>query len=165
MQIFSFPPISAPTAKVLILGTMPGEKSLQLNQYYGHGGNHFWKILFELHKEPPARDYDRRKALLLENRIALWDVLKGCHREGSSDSAIETEEANDFGQFLADHPQIRLIAFNGKNAAAFFQQHVVHKFGLPQVVLPSTSSANGWLTYDQKLSEWRKGLLKSPSAV
>jgi len=137
---------------------MPGEKSLQLGQYYGHGGNHFWKIMFDLHHEHPTKEYERRKALLLENRIALWDVLKACHREGSADSAIETEEANDFGQFLAAHPQIRLIAFNGKNAAAFFQQNVAYKTDLRQVVLPSTSSANGWLTYSQKLEEWGRAL-------
>jgi len=80
MKIFSFPPISHPTAEMLILGTMPSEKTLQLSQYYGHGGNHFWKILFDLHNESPTKDYERRKALLLENRIALWDVLKACHR-------------------------------------------------------------------------------------
>jgi hypoxanthine-DNA glycosylase len=147
---------------MLVLGTMPGEKSLQLNQYYGHGGNHFWKIMFDLYSQPPTKEYERRKALLLENRIALWDVLKACQREGSADSAIETEEANDFGQFLSAHPQIRFIAFNGKKAAAFFQQHVTHKTALPQVVLPSTSSANGWLTYHQKLEEWRKGLQMLP---
>jgi hypoxanthine-DNA glycosylase len=160
MKIFSFPPISDPTGEILILGTMPGDRSLLLNQYYGHGGNHFWKILFDLHNEPPTKDYERRKTLLLENRIALWDVLKACRREESADSAIEAEEPNDFGQFLAAHLQIRLIAFNGRNAAAFFQRHVTHKTALPQVVLPSTSSANGWLTYSQKLEEWRRGLQK-----
>jgi hypoxanthine-DNA glycosylase len=159
MQKFSFPPISHPSAEILILGTMAGERSLQLNQYYGHGGNHFWKIIFDLYNEAPTKDYERRKAVLVERRIALWDVLKACRREGSADSAIDAEEPNDFGKFISLHPQIRLVAFNGKNAAAFFHQHVTHKPDLPAVVLPSTSSANGWLTYSQKLAEWRKILL------
>ncbi len=85
-------------------------------------------------------------------------MLQACEREGSADSAIQKEEANDFAAFLADHPELRLIAFNGKNAAAFFQEFVTHKTALPQVVLPSTSSANGWLTYAQKLEEWKKAL-------
>ena len=141
---------------------MPGERSLQLNQYYGHGGNHFWKIIFDLHNEDPTKDYERRKGVLIERRIALWDVLKACQREGSADSAIDAEEPNDFGEFISRHPHIRLVAFNGKNAAAFFQQHVIPKLDLPSVVLPSTSSANGWLTYGQKLDQWRKGLQKLP---
>jgi hypoxanthine-DNA glycosylase len=159
MQLFSFPPISYPSAEILILGTMPGAKSLQLNQYYGHGGNHFWKIIFDVFNEAPTKDYERRKAILIERGLALWDVLKACEREGSADSAIEAGEPNDFGEFIGRHPQIRLVAFNGKNAAAFFQQHVTHKLYLPSVVLPSTSSANGWLTYRQKLEEWRKIVL------
>jgi hypothetical protein len=88
MQIFSFPPISDPRSEVLVLGTMPGEMSLRLSQYYGHKGNQFWRIMFELHGVDFSADYERRRQLLLENRIALWDVLKACVREGSADSGI-----------------------------------------------------------------------------
>ena len=156
MKIFSFPPISDPKAEVLILGTMPGERSLRMNQYYGHNGNHFWKILFDLHDEAWTRDYDRRTRLLRENRIAVWDVLKACQREGSSDNAILEEEANEFVEFFAAHPRIRMIVFNGKNAAAFFEKYIGRRVDLPRVILPSTSAANGWVTYDKKLAEWRK---------
>ena len=158
MKIFSFAPIADTSAEVLILGTMPGERSLAISQYYGHGGNHFWKILFELHDKPNSKDYAQRTCLLIESRIALWDVLKACEREGSADSAILQEEANDFAAFFTYHPRIRLIAFNGKNAAVFFQKHVSTVIPLPHVILPSTSSANGWLSYEQKVAEWRKAL-------
>ncbi len=63
MQLFSFSPISQPSAEVLILGTMPGAKPLQLNQYYGHGGNHFWKTIFDVFSEAPTKDYERRSSL------------------------------------------------------------------------------------------------------
>jgi hypoxanthine-DNA glycosylase len=156
MKIFSFPPIADSMAEVLILGTMPGERSLRMNQYYSHNGNHFWRILFSLHDEEWTSDYDRRTCLLQENRIALWDVLKACEREGSSDNAILEEEANGFVEFFAAHPGIRMITFNGKNAAAFFEKYVGQRVHLPRVTLPSTSAANGWITYDKKLAEWRK---------
>jgi hypoxanthine-DNA glycosylase len=161
MKIFSFPPISDDRAEVLILGTMPGERSLRMSQYYGHNGNHFWKILFDLHDEVWTKNYDRRIRLLHENRIAVWDVLKACQREGSSDNVILEEEANEFVEFFAAHPGIQMIAFNGKNAAVFFEKYVGQRIDLPRVILPSTSAANGWMTYDKKLAEWRKAFNRS----
>jgi len=145
MQTFSFPPISDPRSEVLVLGTMLGEMSLGLNQYYGHKVNHFWRIMFDLHGIE----------LLLKNRIALWDVLKACAREGSADSAIGGEVANDFAEFFSSHKKIRLVAFNGKSAAAFFDRHVGVGTKVPRIVLPSTSPANGWVSYREKVEQWR----------
>jgi len=155
MRIFSFPPICNPGSEILVLGTMPGEISLRLSQYYGHKGNHFWRIMFELHGVDFSVDYERRRQLLLENRIALWDVLKACVWEGSADSAIVREEANDFIGFFSMHKGIRLVAFNGKNAAAFFDRHVGERVKVPRIVLPSTSPANGWTSYLAKVEQWR----------
>ncbi|HEU0126064.1 MAG TPA: DNA-deoxyinosine glycosylase, partial [Flavobacterium sp.] len=100
MKSFSFAPISSKKSKVLILGTMPGIKSLELNQYYGHAQNNFWKFMFLILKEEFSYDYETRKNLLLQNNIALWDVLQFCDRVGSLDSAIKNEIANDFENFL-----------------------------------------------------------------
>lgn len=85
---YSFSPISHPTATVLILGTMPSEQSLAVNQYYGHPRNAFWKIIFSVLETPFATNYEQRKSVLLDYRIALWEVLEACVREGSLDSAI-----------------------------------------------------------------------------
>ena len=134
---------------------MPGEMSLKLNQYYGHAGNHFWKIMFELFGQSFSKEYDKRKEILLKNKIALWDVLKACVREGSSDSAILAEEVNEFDSFFKQHPHIQLIAFNGKKAETFFRNYILIKLPVSQITLPSTSSANTWLTFEQKMTEWR----------
>jgi len=155
MQIFSFPPISNARSEVLVLGTIPGEMSLRLNQYYGHKGNHFWRIMFDLHRVDLTPDYERRRKLLLDNRIALWDVLKACVREGSADSAIMEEKPNDFVEFFSAHKAIRVVAFNGKNAATFFERHVGKMVKIPRIILPSTSPANGWLNYQGKIEQWR----------
>ena len=154
MKIFSFPPIYSPKSKVLILGTMPGKKSLELNQYYGHGGNQFWNIMFSLFEMPLSKDYDDRKQVLLDNNIALWDVLKACVRESSADSDILSEEPNDFDSLIQNSTGINTIFFNGKNAKEYFDRYISIEID-NQYVLPSTSPANTWKTFDQKVDLWR----------
>lgn len=152
-MIYSFPPISDPMAEVLILGTMPGEKSLKLNQYYGHGGNQFWKLAFAIHDTRFSSDYSSKKEILIKNRIALWDVLKVCERTGIADSAINNEESNDFASFFKVHPQIKLIAINGSNAETYFNTYSHIKTNINKITLPSTSPANTWKTFDEKLEQ------------
>jgi len=154
MLKYSFSPISHPTATVLILGTMPGAQSLAFQQYYGHPRNAFWKIICNVLETPFTTDYEERKSILLENRIALWDVLEACVREGSLDSAIEQEVPNDFDSFLKAHPNIKYICFNGQKAAKYFKQYVGVGDRYTLQTLPSTSPANAGMSFEKKLMEW-----------
>ncbi len=154
MKSFSFAPISSPNSKILILGTMPGTKSLELNQYYGHNQNNFWKFMFQILGEELSSDYEIRKSLLIKNDIALWDVLQFCDRVGSLDSAIKNEIANDFEHFLDTHPKIESILFNGQKATAFFKKYVHLTKEYKTFTLPSTSPANAGKTFQDKLKEW-----------
>lgn len=153
---YSFEPISNKEATILILGTMPGEQSILLNQYYGHSRNNFWKLLFTIFDTSFSDDYENKKALLLENNIALWNVLQVCERKGSLDSAIKNEVANDFEQFLKNHPKINHIFFNGQKAASFFKKYVALEDEYQNTVLPSTSPANAGKPFEEKLLEWKK---------
>jgi len=155
MKIQSFPSLSNPKAEVLLLGTMPGVKSLELNQYYGHPQNLFWKLLSTIFDQPFSNDYNIKKEILLQNNIAVWDVLQICERPGSLDSAIKKEVPNDFEAFLNEHPNIKLIAFNGQKAAAFFKKYVQLDKDYVFITLPSTSPANAGKNFDQKLKEWQ----------
>jgi len=155
MKVYSFPSISNKDAKVLVLGTMPGIASLELNQYYGHPRNAFWKLLFTILEEPFSLDYEVRKQLALKNYIAIWDVLQACVREGSLDSAIEQEIPNNFDLFFKEHPNIEYIVFNGQKAAKFFKQYVRVSKNYKQVTVPSTSPANAGVSFEQKLKEWQ----------
>jgi TDG/mug DNA glycosylase family protein len=155
MKKYSFAPISHSSATILILGTMPSEQSLAVNQYYGHPRNAFWKILFRVFETPFSTDYEERKKVLLDNRIALWDVLEACVREGSLDSAIEQEVVNDFESFLQAHPGIKNIYFNGQKAAKYFKQYVPVSDTYKLATLPSTSPANAGISFEKKLMEWR----------
>lgn len=158
MKIFSFPPIIPNDPRILILGTMPGIRSLELKQYYGHGGNTFWKIMFDLFQKPYSTDYEIKTKLLVNISIALWDVLKACERESSSDSDILLEEPNDFETFFNSKSKLKAIFFNGKKAQEYFERYVETP-GIPCITLPSTSPANTWFTYDEKVKEW-KAILK-----
>lgn len=156
MKIRSFPPLSNPDATILLLGTMPGAMSLTLDQYYGHPRNHFWKLISTVFNEELPTEYHLKKEMLIKNKIAVWDVLQDCEREGSLDSAIMKEVPNDFTEFLKQHPNIRLIAFNGQKAAAFFRKHVGITDIYDFLTLPSTSPANAGKSFEQKLNEWNQ---------
>ena len=155
MQIYSFPSISNNKAKVLVLGTMPGMESLKRNQYYGHNRNAFWKIIFSIFEEPFSQDYEIRKEVVLKNTIAVWDVLQTCVRKGSLDSAIEQEVPNDFDAFLAVHPNIEHIFFNGQKAAHYFKKYVTVSEKYKLHILPSTSPAHAGLSFELKRAAWQ----------
>ncbi len=158
-----FPPIAEETAKVLILGTIPGEESLRKNEYYANPKNSFWKIMASLFGFDSLAQYEERTRILLENRIALWDVIKSCERKGSLDSSInnETIVENDFASFLTICPNIRNIIFNGAKAEKEYFKRVLPKlseikFEIKYYRLPSTSPAMAQLSFNAKILEWSK---------
>ncbi len=150
----AFPPLVNQNSKILILGTMPGEKSLELQEYYGNKGNSFWKLLFTLFDKPLPKEYTEKKQLLEENDIALWDVLAYCERTGSLDSNIKNEKANDFESFYKQYPNIKNVFFSSKNASNFYDKYVGRKKDLQYFILPSPSGANASKSFLQKLDEW-----------
>ncbi|WP_116788382.1 DNA-deoxyinosine glycosylase [Flavobacterium psychrotrophum] len=151
----AFAPIVDTSCTMLILGTMPGEKSLELQEYYGNRGNQFWKLLFTIFGREMTHNYDDKKALLKNNHIALWDVLEYCEREGSLDSNIKNEVANDFTKFYKEYPNIKKVFFSSKNAAAYYDKYVGRVEGIEYTVLPSPSGANATMSFDKKLEIWK----------
>jgi hypoxanthine-DNA glycosylase len=158
-------PVIDTRARILILGTLPGEESLRLQRYYGHPRNLFWRILFDVFGETYESDYERQKALLKRHRIGLWDVLHSAERIGSLDSAIRNPIPNDIAGLLADYPGLEAIAFNGQRAHALFREHIVRHLGglearLSLAVLPSTSPtpSRKSLSYDEKVASWSRTL-------
>lgn len=113
----SFPPVAAPDARVLILGSLPGDRSLAEARYYAHPQNQFWRLMAGvLGVDLPARDYDARLAALIAHRIALWDVIGTARRTGSTDAAIQDATGNDIAGLVATLPDLHAIAFNGGTA-------------------------------------------------
>ncbi|MES2603577.1 MAG: DNA-deoxyinosine glycosylase [Pseudomonadota bacterium] len=161
-DVHSFPPLAAPDATRLILGSMPGVASLTAGRYYAHPRNAFWPLIEGLLQLPAGLDYEQRCAALRQHRIAVWDVLQSCHRPGSLDSAIDRDSmvANDFAGFLREHPQIRRVYFNGQKAALEWKRLVAPTLaggqGLVTSVLPSSSPAHAGLPLAEKLKRWHK---------
>ena len=154
MKISSFPPIINENSKILILGSIPGVKSLEMQQYYAHPQNKFWKIIFELFNEKFTTDYDERIKILEKHHIALWDVIDTCERKGSLDSEIRNEEANKIEELLQNFPNIKAIFCNGQKSHKNLQKILGKKFRLPIIVLPSTSPPYAGLSYFDKLKSW-----------
>ena len=157
-RIRSFAPVADRNARVLILGSMPGRESLEKRQYYAFKHNVFWRIIIELLRLDPSTSYRGRIRALKAARIALWDVLESCLREGSSDATIENEVANDFGNFFRSHRRIVRVFFNGAKAQICFKRHVANGLGARIFSfkrLPSSSPANASLSFARKRDAWR----------
>ncbi|MBN3765370.1 DNA-deoxyinosine glycosylase [Burkholderia sp. Ac-20365] len=148
-----FPPVVAESTHTLILGSFPGEASLQATQYYAHPRNQFWRLLGAVIGEPlPELDYPTRLERVLKHGIGVWDVLAACTREGSLDVAIRNATPNDFASFREYAPKLKKVCFNGKTAGRFAP--VIAEAGYETLVLPSSSPANAMLSFDQKLLLW-----------
>jgi hypoxanthine-DNA glycosylase len=162
--IRGFPPIERRGARVLLLGSMPGDASLAAGQYYAHPRNQFWPILGAICGFDPKASYTRRKAALTVAGIALWDVIGSCVRQGSLDSAIDDESivVNDFADFLLTHTRIARVCFNGRKAESAWRRHVqaqLQPARQPECqLLPSTSPAHAGMSYLHKLRIWRSAM-------
>jgi len=156
-----FPPIADAHAWVLILGSLPGQVSLQQQQYYAQPQNAFWKIMGRLFDAGLERPYAERAQRLIRNGIALWDVCAAAQRAGSLDAAIVHSSVvpNELATFLENHPGVGLVCFNGGKAAELYRRLVLP--GLPDTLrairyetLPSTSPAHAAMPFEEKLTRW-----------
>lgn len=154
-RISSFPPFVDDTSRILILGSIPGVKSLEKQQYYAHPQNAFWKIIFTLCQEEFTEDYAARIRILEKHHIALWDVIDSCERKGSLDSEIRNEEANQIAELLDEHPNIQAIFCNGGKSYKNLQKILGKDFRIPVFLLPSTSPLHT-IAFGKKLEEWEK---------
>lgn len=157
-KIYSFAPVIGENARILILGSMPGDASLEADQYYAHPRNAFWPIMGRLLGFKPDISYEQKIAKLKSSGVALWDVLFSCQREGSLDSEIRQESVNDIAGLLKQHSTISHIYLNGTKAEASFKRHVLPTLKpIPPewARLPSTSPAHAALSMDGKYRAWR----------
>ncbi|MEO6353065.1 MAG: DNA-deoxyinosine glycosylase [Burkholderiaceae bacterium] len=154
MTLTGLPPVVDHATRILILGSFPGTASLQAQQYYAHPRNQFWALLSaSIQTDLQGLDYPQRLACLLQNGIGLWDVIAGCRRAGSLDSAIRDARANQFVWLRQQCPDLRRVCFNGKTSGKFAPQFANN--GCATVVLPSSSPANAQLSFAQKLVFWQ----------
>ena len=153
----SFKPSIDNNSKILILGSMPGVKSLEEQQYYAHPQNRFWKVMGVVCNESKLHelDYDLKLKTLLKNNIALWDTIKSCRRDGSLDSDIQNEIPNDIKELLKKYPNIKTICFNGNKSCSAFKKYfpdLLEKYTCHK--MPSTSPANARYSLNSLIEKW-----------
>lgn len=151
----SFLPIQNNDIEVLILGSLPGDRSLQAQEYYAHPQNRFWKLIQRIFNITDFHSYSEKLNILLENRIGLWDVCAQAKRKGSMDLDILEEIPNDLTTFFSQHPHLYTIIFNGQKARKVFDKHFKKADQYQYYTLPSTSPANAQYSLEKLLLEWQ----------
>lgn len=150
----SFAPVYRSDARLLVLGSLPGEASLAAARYYAHPQNQFWRLMGGvLDMDLAALDYESRLAALIERKVALWDVVATAERHGSLDTAIRNVAANDLAALVATLPDLQLIAFNGQRAAAIGTRQLGKTSDMATITLPSSSPAYT-RAFADKQKEW-----------
>ena len=153
MITHSIPPVFDERSKILILGSFPSVKSREQAFFYGHPQNRFWKVLSTvLNKKLPVTIAEKRE-FLLENEIAVWDVIGKCEIQGSSDASIRNVKPNDLGIIL-NSAKIERIFVNGSTADKYYRKYIEKRLGIKAICLPSTSPANATFTLDRLVEAW-----------
>ena len=147
-------PVYNQESHILILGSFPSVKSREANFYYYHPQNRFWKILEHLYCQPHLETINEKKEFLLNNKIALWDVIASCDIIGSSDSSIKNVLVNDLEKII-NESKIEYIYTNGNLANKLYHQYFAHKISIPVIKLPSSSPANASYSLEKLISCWK----------
>ena len=151
------PPLYNENSKVLILGSFPSVKSREQMFFYGHPQNRFWKVIAAIFDSKVPENVEEKRRLLLDNGVALWDVIAECEITGSADSTIKSVVANDLTEIL-DSAEIEQIFVNGKTAEKYFRRYIEKEICRKAICLPSTSPANAAFSLDRLIDEWRAAI-------
>ena len=148
-------PVFDKDSRVLILGSFPSVKSREEGFFYGHPQNRFWKVTAGVFGEKVPQTIEEKKAFLLRNHIALWDVIGSCDIEGSSDASIRNATVNDISLILKT-AQIKAVFLNGKKAFSLYQKYMYPEVKREGICLPSTSPANAMWSVEKLAAEWQQ---------
>ena len=147
-------PVFDKNSKILILGSFPSVKSREQMFFYGHPQNRFWKVISKIFNSDFPNTIEEKKQLLLNNHIAVWDVIASCDINGSSDSSIKNVIPNDLTVIL-NIADIRKIIVNGKTAEKYYNKYIKKQINREAICLPSTSPANAAWSLDDLIKEWK----------
>ena len=155
MIVHPIPPVYGRDSRILILGSFPSVKSRETGFFYGHPRNRFWTVLSLVLGGDVPQTVPEKREFLLRNRIAVWDVIRSCEIDGSSDARIRGAEVNDLGAILKE-ADIRAVFTNGKTAHRYYARFAQPLTGRPDVCLPSTSPANAAWSTERLAEEWKR---------
>ena len=153
-KVHEFPPVYDENSRILILGSFPSVKSREIQFYYGHPQNRFWKVFAAVFESPLPETIEEKRDFLHENRIALWDVIEQCDITGSSDASIKNVIPTDLNIIL-NAAQIEQIYCNGATSYKLFNKYQAKSTGRTALRLPSTSPANAQWSLERLIEEWK----------
>ena len=158
--IHPFEPLFDENAEILILGSLPSVKSREQGFFYGHKQNRFWRLMARLYgeAEPAYDDIEAKKAIILNNHIALWDSIYSCDIIGSSDSSIKNVVPTDLKR-VVEQSHVRRVYCNGSTSGKYYEKYHEARLGIRAVTLPSTSPANAAWTLERLTEAWSVVLL------
>lgn len=154
----TFEPVYDKNSEILILGSFPSVKSRELNFYYGHKQNRFWKVIASITNYPVPESIEEKRRMLLENNIAIWDVIKSCTIKGSSDSSIKDVIPNEIEKIINDS-NIKKVYTNGDKAHRLYVKYCLENTGIEDEKLPSTSPANAAFSLDRLIEIWKEKIV------
>ncbi len=154
MILHNIPPLYNKNSETLILGSFPSVKSRETEFFYGHPQNRFWRVLAGVFCCEVPQTTEEKKRLVLENRLALWDVIAECEIIGSADTSIKNVKPNDISQIIKNSAVSRIFV-NGKTAEKYYIRYTEKQLGQKAVCLPSTSPANAAWSLDRLIDTWR----------
>ena len=154
-QVHTIKPLFDSNSQILILGSFPSVKSREGSFFYHHPQNRFWKVLAQVLNQPLPTTIEEKTALILNNHLALWDVIASCEITGSDDNSIKNAVPNDLSIIL-DNAPIKRIFINGGKAYALYQKFMQPQIPLPAVKLPSTSPANARYNLAKLATSWQQ---------
>lgn len=158
----SFEPIIDKDSKILILGSLPSDKSIEKNEYYGNKTNQFWNIISMCFdgKIIYFNNYEEKNYYLHKHHIALWDIYSKANRKGSLDSNIQNGYFNDIIGLLKIYPNITKIVTNGRASQKGLEKYLkTNNFSFPFEYVPSSSSLNASFSLEEKISLWKRAIL------
>ncbi len=154
MIIHPIPPLFNSESKTLILGSFPSVKSREAAFFYGHPQNRFWSVAATVLGYPKPETIEEKKKMILENHLAMWDVIESCEIEGSADSTIRNVTANNLSLILKNSKVDRIIV-NGKTAEKYYIKYTYPQTGIKAICLPSTSPANAAWSIERLVEAWK----------
>ena len=153
-MLHTIPPIYDSNSKVLILGSFPSVKSREIQFFYGHPQNRFWRVMAEVLNCNIPASIEEKRAMLINNGIALWDVIYSCDIEGSDDASIRNVIPNDLA-LVMNNAQIKRIFTNGKTANRLYEKYCIQSTSMSSESLPSTSPANAGYSFEKLVNAWK----------
>lgn len=152
--VHPFPPLFCGESDTLILGSFPSVKSREAMFFYGHPQNRFWKLAAMLFGEPVSETIEEKTALILNNRLALWDSIKSCTITGSSDSSVRDVVPNDLS-LIFENSRVNRVFCNGALSHKMYMKYIFPETNVKAVKLPSTSPANAAFSIDRLYEHWK----------